>query len=313
MGNKKYILLRDPWGVVEDRDTGFGNRLICWYVVNLLNQNQDFEIKTLQNEFPESSYLNIPNTTTLSNPTKEEYKYIQEHHILEYLKNGKITLDKNFNWHTQYDWDITDKVYRTTPLISDYFESITIKSPEFYSSILNFTQNLIGVHVRRGNGVRSTYKDLLDLPENIKDLFPLNPKGNPNYKFTPEKTLIKIIENFLNLNNPPKIYLSLDLPEETVSHLKNRYGTDKILTRSDFILQNQKIIKHLNLLKPILNLKSIGYNLIDFFILAYSKFMILSPGSTWGGIGQQISSRPGRLNDEPIEDIIKDYNELSSK
>ena len=317
MNKNQKILLRDPWRVVEDRDTGFGNRLICWYVINTLTSHTQPEIQTFLSEFPELEYLNLPNTTTLKPPyppTSEEgiislnkkYKSITDDHILSYIKNKEIYFDDKFNFTTDYSWDSVNTFIQNLSITPDYFKDIKIKSPQLEDAILEFSKDIIGIHVRRGNGVRSTQKDIKDIPQNVWSLFPLNPKADPFYKFFPEKKLINIIEAFLYLNPNTKIYLSLDLPEETVNHLKIKYK-GSILTRSNFITHNYELITSLNFLKPILHLKSIGNNLIDFFILANSQFIIESSGSTWTQTGKLITGKPSGNINESINSLVDKY------
>lgn len=337
MNNTPFILLKDPHSHVVNHDTGFGNRLHCWNILSILNSSSELPIITRLHEFPELKHLDIPNLSLdypkvnkpynfLLYPTQkiQNYKNITSSHLLEYKNTGNLKLNKNHNWVTEYSWEEIDKLrfsphYNTTT----YFPQISLKSKELQNEIIDFSKNLISIHVRRGGGVLTSPGDLRNIPPKSHEYFSLN-SSSTGYEFFSEDQLINIIEGFISHTPNSKIYLSLDLSPKTVSHIKIRYGKDRILTSDSFTLKNKKLLNKLDFLSPILDFDSIGNNLIDFFILAYSKFSIHSLYSTWGETGKFITQKPFILNKNydtdniyqppySVEDIIKKYNELSSK
>lgn len=325
MTNHPHILLKDPHSHVVNHDTGFGNRLHCWNVLCNLNNTSNLPILANEYEFPELHHIDIPNlqiippdsNTLLSYPTYpsqriQDYQEITSTHLQMYQEMGDLELDKKLKWVTNYSWDdihkfIYHKSYKTTN-----FTNIKFKSKELQDLIIDFSQNLVSIHLRRGGGVRTTPYDLKDIPTKALSYFSITPESTQtsNYPFFQEEYLINIIEKLLLEKPNLKIYLSLDLEENTVSHIKERYGSDRILTRSVFTNQYKNLLTQLKLHHPIQSLTSIGNNLIDFFILAHSSFSIHSLYSTWGSTGKLITNKPFIDNhpDNNVDVICREYH-----
>lgn len=323
MINHPHILLKDPHSHVVNHDTGFGNRLHCWNVLSILNNSSQLPIIVQEHEFPELRYLDIPNLHldtpdshsllsffTYPSQRIENYKELLPIHLQVCKEIGNLKLDIKSNWVTNYSWDfIHDFIFHPKGYDTSNFTNIKFKSKELQNSIIDFSEGLVSIHVRRGGGIKTTPYDLKDIPPDLMKHFSITPESESRsqYPFFPEEQLINIIEKFLYEKPNLKIYLSLDLHIDTVSHIKERYGSDRILTSDSFINQNKKLLTQLKLLNPVLRFDSIGNNLIDFFILAYSDFSIHSLYSTWGSTGKYITQKPFILNE--ITDVDVMYEE----
>ena len=68
------LILRDPWRVVEDLDTGLGNRLMAWHVAyHLITKlGNDWYLGVYLDEYPELVHLSFPKTKEL------KYKVTQD-------------------------------------------------------------------------------------------------------------------------------------------------------------------------------------------------------------------------------------------
>ena len=323
------ILLRDPWSIelpgdwVKNHDTGWGNRLIALDFVLQIREalGSKHRIETLEKEFPETHYINLPYVShNLETPNlfggvvPHSYHIISNDIINNWKQTGKLDLDPSLNYTTHYSFDTILKyfhIYQPNFPANNYLKKIKLKNKALETSLNNYSKNIIGLHIRRGHGVFYSPLDWELIPDQVKNLYDPCFVCDESYRIVNDTRIFEIIDYFLK-NTTNKIYISIDIDEKAISYYKKKFP-NKILTCGDFIKSNQDIVNKSNILKPIGNLKSIGYNLIDFFILGRSKFILESKNSTWSKLAVFINDRPSSVLHNSIEDIIKDYNELSSK
>jgi len=320
------ILLRDPWSInnpgewVKNHDTGWGNRLIAWDFVSCIIKTlgSKHKIKISPNEFPEIKTVHFPNTSVLKGGVNllgsvapPIYKAISNEDIINWGETGNLDLNPNFNYTTHYDFPTIAKY--SIPLlensfVNSYIKGIKLKNKKLSNALRDYSKNLIGLHLRRGHGVHYSPTDWELIPDHVKHLYDPCFVCDKHYRIVNDTRVFEIIEYFLQ-DPTHKIYISIDIDEKAIDYYKKKYP-NRILTCNDFIQNHQDIIKQSNILKPIGDLTSIGFNLIDFFILAGSKFILSSKNSTWSKLAIDIYDHPHSILHNHLDDIIKDYNEF---
>lgn len=313
-----FILLRDPWGMVTDTDSGFGNRLICWMGAQILRANlkNNYIIKVVEGEYPEMNFLHFPNTFFYDYEGSEEYpvNIISEEDIRYFTVNKKLKLanDKNYLLDVPYTsfleiTDVLDDKY-----ISKFVSKIALFNETLNKEIKKFGEGKIGIHIRRGNGINIVESDLDNIPEYYKQFYKLCPECDPAYRFVNDDKFHHVLDTFLQIYEDKEFYISIDVDDNAIGYYRTRFR-DKIYTRSDFIKENKSIIKNSLLFENILGLKNIGTNLIDFFILANTEFIVKDSTSSWSYLSSLVGQVPScKLNYNPI-DILKIYELRNSR
>lgn len=296
------IFLRDPWRVVVENDTGWGNRLICWDVAIRIREalGNKHDIVVLTQEFPELVHVNLPNTTLIEGPSSlldryqnvapEKYIKIKNEQVQKWLVSKKIDLDPTLNYETDFSFDLNSRLlnffFKNKP--NPYIQKISISNEKLKKSVLKFGSNKIGIHIRRGSGVHLTKKDLSTIPPQYQEYYLLCPECDKHYNFINDEIIYNYIDKLLDSNPNHKFYISIDVDEKAIEYYKIKYP-EKIFTCSDFINKHKSIVQDTKLLNEIAGLKSIGKNVLDFFILSNTNLLLQSKHSTWSKLSQQIS------------------------
>lgn len=285
--NKK-VLLRDPWRVVEDMDTGLGNRLICWHIAYniILQQDKDWEIITYPDEYPELEFLNFPRTSWIERGSKElESVALLDDDDLRAASSGSLFLNEVDVYETDYSWELLADIHyhdRNQRHVS----LIDFKSQELKYAIQEYAKNIRTIHVRRGNGVYKTQKDIDKIPEDYRGYYHECLTCDRSYPFVSDSTIRQIVNN-----TEDKIFLSLDLIEDSVNYLKEEFP-DRLFSRRDFILYYRELLDKLDFFREVAGLSTIGINIIDFYILAYSKHVYITRSSSWGLLAIKVAQAP---------------------
>ena len=316
--DKPYILLRDPWGMVTDDDSGFGNRLVCWMGAQILRANlkNNYSIKVLEKEYPETNFLHFPNTEVYKTLHGSDYpsKKISIEDINLFTESKKLDIPNNKNYILDVPYtsflQITDALEDS--YISKFVSKIELFNQTLEHKIKEFSENKIGIHIRRGNGVNIVQLDLDSIPDGYKDFYKICPECDPVYRFVNDDNFYHIIDTFLQIYDNKEFYLSIDVDDNAVNYYKTRFK-NKIFTRSDFIKNNTDTIRNSMLFEEVLGLKKIGINLIDFFILANTEFIVRDMTSSWSYLASLIGQVPScKLNYNP-NDILKIYELRNSR
>ena len=312
--SRKNIFLRDPWKHVDNDDSGWGNRLICWQTACIINNamGNTHTIKVLPEEFPELTLVNFPNTeyTTL-----EEIKAIpiQDLEVQKWIEKEKIELDNKVSYTNKFSYgntlDLSEKFFDPN---TDIFTSIELKNKTLYSKIKNLVKNRIGIHIRRGNGVYVDWYDINTVPSQYRKYYKIDNTADKVYAFIRDEIYFKVIDEYLANNIETKFYLGIDVNVKALTYYKEKYP-NKILTCNDVINLNKDLLDELKFLEPRLQLKNMGYNLIDFFSLSCTKEIVHSPPSTWSYTASRISGKNNNFKkSEMTEGKIQDeYNNLN--
>lgn len=291
--NNKVLILRDPWRVVEDGDTGWGNRLFCWsvavYLRELLGNTHDIVVK--KSEYPELVHLSLPYTRMVDNLPQVEM--ITDHMVYDWIKTGIFPLDSQQSYETdfRYETNAAILINKLDNTLTSELTKMHLHNNELTDTIKKYTENKVGIHVRRGNGVRITEGDLENIPEDTHKYYMLCDECDKHYRFVSDQEYFNLIDSFLETDPATEFYISIDVDEKAIKHFKKRYP-GKIHTAIDFIKDNNTFLQEIGLFQSICGLHTIGQNLLDFFILTYSKHIIQSRHSTWSMLAQKIAGGP---------------------
>ena len=200
-----------------------------------------------------------------------------------YVDNGYITLD---HLYTQLYQETNNPKYERVPQHNRPISKIRFLDERMNDRIIDASKNMIGIHIRRGNGIIKTDSDIKSLPNDIQDKF--NDYCNKyfdvvdaGYEFFRDELYFRFIDSILEKNPKKKIYISHDLPDEFMEHYYIRYG-DSIRTKKDLrntfkSYYNERIRN----MKHLIDYANVIDNLVDLFMLSNCPYIITSPGSSW--------------------------------
>tara|TARA_Y100000389_G_scaffold110392_1_gene107503 strand:- start:419 stop:1510 length:1092 start_codon:yes stop_codon:yes gene_type:complete len=138
-------------------DTGLCNRLLVWELVKIVNHIHDnnFEVVVDINQNPESTNcINLQNTTVLDirKIKFNNYTAITDDMIQDII-DGKLTLDTSKNYYTDFSkrqiCDFFSGKYPTR-----FITGLKFIHDDINDQIQNAVGGVIGIHVRRGRGVK---------------------------------------------------------------------------------------------------------------------------------------------------------------
>jgi len=299
-------------------DTGFCNRIRTWDILHFLNSKNNFKFEIVMGEswWPElKEVLEFPNTVlqnediNLDRETKIK-NIISDSQIINeqfFLDNSDFLLeDKNYYVDVNYSFvsDFLSKQNSTNSGIS----LISFKDKEVSDIVKEKTKDLVGIHIRRGRGVK--YKEKLDkIPKNILDGY-LNFHSQFGedtydyyiYDYIEDDVYFKIIDETLKVNPNQKFYISHDLSDNLMKHFSEKYGS-KILTRENFY--------HFIDRYESTNLNHI-VDCIDLMSLSNTKFIITSNHSTWSVFAKDYKSKKNIQAESifKIDDYLNLYKEI---
>lgn len=311
---EKFIFLRDPWRYVEDNDSGWGNRLICWEAAyNIVKQlDNNYVIKVLPQEFPELHLVNLI-STSFTELQKINAIPIQDGQVDNWIQNNIIDLDPNFSYITDFSFLNSSRINRSFGKNKKHIQKISIKNIQVQEYIKNTVKEFIGIHIRRGNGVYTTKEDIKKIPIEFQNYYNLCLDCGKEYIFIEDSTYFNIIDNILKDNPETLFYISIDVNEKAVDYFKTRYP-DKIFTRIDIIEKNREVFTNASFFNQYEQLTNMGYNLVDFFSLSFCKDIIGSPFSSWSNMAAKISNKNSNLiSRNLLKNTVTKYNELNSR
>jgi hypothetical protein len=333
-------------------DTGFCNRILHWEVAYYLNEKNDFQYRILLQDmfWPELEILELPYTS----PVKMEKFSFGLHYPMEFnhlkfltvydIENMKVSmsdplpknvlekmfLTENFNLpknvHSNFGYDDLVRLLnlQNNPNLFDHLSihnlkdrplgKINIKYSFIRTLLENFAKDVVGIHIRRHNGVCVTEEDLETVPENIREDFKkFIEKSNSShnaYRYYNDDFYFKIIDNLLRINPTQKFYISSDLPRKYLNHFYEKYPLN--------ILDNTEIIKIVtNFLvdsnHDVYKMKTYGNvieNIVDLFTLSYCSFLVMSNKSTWSEFAKHHRNQPSVLVTEDLEKIKDKYSKI---
>lgn len=299
-------------------DTGLCNRILHWEIAYDLSKRHNFEFNILLPKifWPELELLELPLTKSIHFGIENEImpRWFPETEILkfktvfdtdrddvyksfrinrkyiEYLySNSNINLKYN-HLYSDFGFIKLEELYRIfLKKELDYRPLSLIKLKHQYVSNLieKTTKNLIGIHIRRSNGVVYDENDIKSFNNSdLSDLY-LNIRNNRYdrqhhfYKFIKDDFYFNLIENILKLNSSERFYISSDLPVEFLKPYYEKFG-NRIVTHDKML---DKISMYLDAIGISFNSNGIYKdtikNVVDLFSLSNCKYLITSKSSTW--------------------------------
>lgn len=309
MRSRPYIFLVDPWEDVTDKDCGWGNRLQCWEAASIISSRTGSRhtIKVLPEHYPELSQVSFPNTGYIEVQEVNAIP-ITNKDVERWVLNQKIDLDKNSNYSIEFDFDHTAMIrYNFHDINKNKVRDIKLLSSEIDSALDKFSNNKIGIHIRRGTGVHITYRDIKSIPKEYRKFYSECQECDQIYDFYNDNHYFNFIDQTIENDNKAKFYIGIDIDEKAIEYYKTKYP-NRIYTVSDIINKIKPLLDQVRFLEPRLHLKKMGITLLDFFMLSKSSEIIISPYSSWSFMACRIAGKYGtEINN------LNHIDELSAK
>jgi hypothetical protein len=335
MGEKKILRVKEPHGGWDQYDTGLCNRILHWELSFELMEKltPNFELVIEDRHWPEISLLDIPNTFPVFTSYFDSYIEPDDRFLLSFDKKNKKIITplpitegevlKVFNGKTPKKLINNKEFYCDFGFIQltkvkDYNEvqknrplrKIRLKHEYVRTLINDSIGNSIGIHIRRGSGVKYNEEDLNKLPKEQKNEIKLIKSRtgieHESYKFYDNTLYFNIMDKILEINPSQTFYISHDLLDLNIEPFKKRYGKSII---------NDKLLKQIvyrYLISSKISHESLIYgntlsNIVDLFALSFSSFMIGSPSSTWSDFARTYQPKTYFNVNDNIDTILLKY------
>ena len=291
-----YRPLDEIYGEYETNDTGLCNRLLCWELVKIINHIHDdkFEIVLDVQQNPETNNCFTLEDTTMVNTSDinfDDYLPISDIMVQDII-DGKLKLgDKN------YYTDFTKR--QINDFIENYskrfIKSLKFKHNDINKDIKSVIQGSIGIHVRRGRGVKIHKDNTIDLNlfegwnhDILSDYVRMKVKDMPAWKFyqfdfIKDEVYFEKIDLILKKLPKQKFYISHDLKDEYFERWVERYP-DNIILKDTFydLLSNWEIPLEVH-----------TKNFLDLYCLCNTREIFKTPLSTWSDLACDYNNKIG--------------------
>jgi len=292
--DKKIHLLEPYGGLVNIEeflipykfyDTGLCNRLYYWNDLYRNTKTTDYKIYVEKIWWPELDIISLPNTIrydygyTIENYASKKKELMNNKNIAP-LNNAKDTLTHN-EYYSNFKYGDIDQRRIRIP-------SIKFKNKKLENFIKEFTKDLIGIHIRRGNGVAApvlneTYIDAGRNEGVVKESDLDILKYRRKYKFRETEAPYIPNDYYMNLielsfkRYGKKFYISSDVPDRYQSEIINNYK-DCVFTY-DELYENH--LKEFDTTKYKWPYENTFKNVFDLFCLSNCSMLIDFPMSSW--------------------------------
>lgn len=316
-------------------DTGLCNRIFHWEVAYEINKQNDFKYYILLEEkyWPENKLLDIPTTKTISNiegdPHEvEKLKFIAVYdtinkkintakplysdNIEKMFREGSLKLEDKGHYFSNFGYKELSNLYPQEVLnkIERPLSKIKLKHRSIEESIINEMKNVVGIHIRRGNGIPYTSEDLISLPENKRDKFSLIKRAvaeqsHMAYSFHRDELYFNIMDNILKINPNQKFYISTDLPDDIMDYFYKKYKNN--LVDKTFLLNVvYDYILNSGFKKSDFVYGNVVENLVDLFSLSYTSFLVKVPTSTWSIFAENYTTKESVFITDDWEKTVRE-------
>ena len=316
-------------------DTGLCNRILHWEVAYEINRKNDFKYYILLEEkyWPENKLLDLPTTKTITNiegdPHEvEKLKFIAVYDTInkkintatplytndieKMFKNNEFKLEDKGHYYSNFGYQVLSNLYTRKDFekIERPLSKIKLKHKSVEESIINEMKNVVGIHIRRGNGIPYTTDDLNSLPENKRDKFSLikrviTEQSNSTYSFHRDILYFNIMDNMLKINPNQKFYISTDVPDEIMDYFYKKYKNN--LVDKTFILNVvYDYILNSGFKKSDFVYGNVVENLVDLFSLSYTSFLVKVPTSTWSIFAENYTKKESVFVTDDWENTIRE-------
>jgi hypothetical protein len=275
-----YLKWVEPWGgynFVED--TGFCNRLFHWELAYQLNEINNFKFKILLEDYwwPELEYLELPYTEWWDKhkPTNTDIDRLTPTDLADNKRNRfinyTIPIDSR-EMETRQDFVLSDDVdyyptcgYNFTRQFEEQFDKIrplqlvSLKNKQLEKEIIEKTKGVVGIHIRRGIGVKPHDKD-------------------GAIEYVDDKVYTDIMDSILELNPNQRFYISADVPKAELQYFYDNYDcfTWDVLNVDKYKVKQKYKILH----------KHTFVNVVDLMMLSNTSFLVKVLSSSWSNFAQ---------------------------
>lgn len=275
-----YLKWVEPWGgynFVED--TGFCNRLFHWELAYQLNEINNFKFKILLEDYwwPELEYLELPYTEWWDKhkPTNTDIDRLTPTDLADNKRNRfinyTIPIDSR-EMETRQDFVLSDDVdyyptcgYNFTRQFEEQFDKIrplqlvSLKNKQLEKEIIEKTKGVVGIHIRRGIGVKPHDKD-------------------GAIEYVDDKVYTDIMDSILKLNPNQRFYISADVPKVELQYFYDNYDcfTWDVLNVDKYKVKQKYKILH----------KHTFANVVDLMMLSNTSFLVKVLSSSWSNFAQ---------------------------
>ena len=191
-----------------NNDSGFCNRLLHWELAYIINEKLNFDYKILlqYQHWPEMDLLDMPHTHVDYSGINDrndlfwnfDYERLKFKTVFDVRKNevklaDKISLEmaeemfntnnflnlKNSNhWYSDFGFKTMTKIDTSWYNSKRPLSTITLKHKKLEDFLVNNVHNVVGIHLRRFNGVDFKEQDYEKIPVEFRnDLKKINSKG----------------------------------------------------------------------------------------------------------------------------------------
>jgi hypothetical protein len=316
-------------------DTGLCNRILHWEVAYEINRQNGYKYYILLEEkyWPENKLLDLPTTKTITNiegdPLEvEKLKFIAVYDIInkrintakplytnnieKMFRDGNLKLENKGHYYSNFGYRELSNLYSQENLknIERPLSKIKLKHRSVEESIINEMKNVVGIHIRRGNGIPYTVDDLNSLPENKRDKFSLikrvtDEQSDTTYSFHRDDLYFNIMDNMLKINPNQKFYISSDISNELMDYFYKKYKNN--LVDKTFILNVvYDYILNSGFKKSDFVYGNVVENLVDLFSLSYTSFLVKVPTSTWSIFAENYTKKESVFVTDDWENTIRE-------
>ena len=346
---KKTLRWLEPWNGWDksnNYDTGLCNRILHWEIAQHINRCNNYEYTILLEKkyWPEMPLIELPNTVIVNTDEMddEELSSLKFKTVYD-TKNGIVRLSSpidtdtveslflknNFVLNKYENHYYSDFGFRTLNELSNKYQindlpeirpinhiNLRHKSIEFF--LKNTLKDVVGLHIRRGNGIY--------LNETDYDTFPIEEREKlklfknqytvdtcENCFFYDDSLYFNIMDNMLKINPNQIFYISSDLPHEIMQYYRTKYGYSLI---DNLHIYNtvQTFLYNSGYQKNEISYGGIVQTVSDLFSLVYSGYIIKVPHSTWSDFADWKENKFSSRIDELWETQIKEkYNQFINK
>ena len=275
-----YLKWVEPWGGYNFiEDTGFCNRLFHWELAYQLNEINNFKFKILLEDYwwPELEYLELPYTEWWDKhkPTNTDIDRLTPTDLADNKRNRfinyTIPIDSR-EMETRQDFVLSDDVdyyptcgYNFTRQFEEQFDKIrplqlvSLKNKQLEKEIIEKTKGVVGIHIRRGIGVKPHDKD-------------------GAIEYVDDKVYTDIMDSILELNPNQRFYISADVPKAELQYFYDNYDcfTWDVLNVDKYKVKQKYKILH----------KHTFANVVDLMMLSNTSFLVKVLSSSWSNFAQ---------------------------
>jgi len=300
--------LDEIYGEDQLNDTGLCNRLLCWELLKIINHIHDdkFEVIIDIQQNPETNNcFELENTTVLNTDTInfDEYLPITDEMIQD-IVDGKLKLEDK-NYYTDFTQrQISDFLPNYT---KRFISNLEFKHKDINKDIRDIIKHSIGIHIRRGRGVKINNGNSIDLNlfegwnhDILSEYIRLKVKDMPAWKFykfdfIKYEVYFEKIDLISEKSPYQKFYISHDLHDNDFQRWIDRYP-DNLIFKNQFydLLSGWEIPLELH-----------TKNFLDLYCLSNTRELFKTSLSTWSELACDYTGKFGiDINSTSDENIL---------